>query len=200
MKRLILILVLAVFSPIAVDAQSDTTDVDEDDFTPNFASWSVLTDVEVAAGSVGMYNVAVIGGVNFANHHLYYGCGFVGSYAYRGERSHDNVVTSEKGADKVVTVVDEVGIDKAFFGIAMDLRYDVLPGKMLSPLFQFRIAKLLSERSTSYKSATVGLAYRIRDTRHTLSLAAGVYRFDYNIGARLMDYSTMTVVNIGLKF
>ena len=152
-----------------------------------------------------MYNFGVAGGVNFANDHLYYGAGFYGLYAFREEETHDEEVPTgkETGKTMTVTVYDKYGVDKMYLNIGMVLRYTVLPQKKLSPLLQFKIAKALNERGTSFKSANLGISYKMRDSGHSLSLTIGVSRFDYNVSQKSyvkFDYDSLTVVGGGFKF
>lgn len=202
MKRA-LILIAIILSCARASAQdvTDTTDLDyDDDFVPNFCTWSVALDAETTIGGIGMYNIGVVGGVNFAGSHLFYGAGFTLAYASREEQSHQETMTAAKGADKTITVVDTHGIDKAFLCIAMHLRYHVLPDKKVSPLMQFRIAKALNERSSNYKTAELGISFKTADAQHSWAITGGICRLDYNIDTRQMDSETMAAVNLSFKF
>lgn len=193
--------------PLAAVAQ--VNDDDDDDFNdtiqPSAVSWRVMMDAETSIGDINMYNFGVAGGVNFANDHLYYGAGFYGLYAFREEETHEEEVPTgkETGKTMTVTVYDKYGVDKMYLNIGMVLRYTVLPQKKLSPLLQFKIAKALNERGTSFKSANLGISYKMRDSGHSLSLTIGVSRFDYNVSQKSnvkFDYNTLTVIGVGFKF
>ena len=197
--------------PLAAVAQSDAAEDDDaeddrnDTIQPSAVSWRVMIDAETSIGDINMYNFGVAGGVNFANDHLYYGAGFYGLYAFREEETHDEEVPTgkETGKTMTVTVYDKYGVDKMYLNIGMVLRYTVLPQKKLSPLLQFKIAKALNERGTSFKSANLGISYKMRDSGHSLSLTIGVSRFDYNVSQKSnvkFDYNTLTVIGVGFKF
>ena len=197
--------------PLAAVAQSDAAEDDDadddrnDTIQPSAVSWRVMMDAETSIGDINMYNFGVAGGVNFANDHLYYGAGFYGLYAFREEETHDEDVPTgkETGKTMTVTVYDKYGVDKMYLNIGMVLRYTVLPQKKLSPLLQFKIAKALNERGTSFKSANLGISYKMRDSVHSLSLTIGVSRFDYNVSQKSnvkFDYNTLTVIGVGFKF
>lgn len=197
--------------PLAAVAQSDAAEDDDadddlyDTIQPSAVSWRVMMDAETSIGDINMYNFGVAGGVNFANDHLYYGAGFYGLYAFREEETHDEEVPTgkETGKTMTVTVYDKYGVDKMYLNIGMVLRYTVLPQKKLSPLLQFKIAKALNERGTSFKSANLGISYKMRDSGHSLSLTIGVSRFDYNVSQKSnvkFDYNTLTVIGVGFKF
>ena len=197
--------------PLAAVAQSDAAEDDDadddryDTIQPSAVSWRVMMDAETSIGDINMYNFGVAGGVNFANDHLYYGAGFYGLYAFREEETHDEEVPTgkETGKTMTVTVYDKYGVDKMYLNIGMVLRYTVLPQKKLSPLLQFKIAKALNERGTSFKSANIGISYKMRDSGHSLSLTIGVSRFDYNVSQKSnvkFDYNTLTVIGVGFKF
>lgn len=197
--------------PLAAVAQSDAAEDDDadddrnDTIQPSAVSWRVMMDAETSIGDINMYNFGVAGGVNFANDHLYYGAGFYGLYAFREEETHDEDVPTgkETGKTMTVTVYDKYGVDKMYLNIGMVLRYTVLPQKKLSPLLQFKIAKALNERGTSFKSANLGISYKMRDSGHSLSLTIGVSRFDYNVSQKSnvkFDYNTLTVIGVGFKF
>ena len=165
--------------PLAAVAQSDAAEDDDadddlyDTIQPSAVSWRVMMDAETSIGDINMYNFGVAGGVNFANDHLYYGAGFYGLYAFREEETHDEEVPTgkETGKTMTVTVTDKYGVDKMYLNIGMVLRYTVLPQKKLSPLLQFKIAKALNERGTSFKSANLGISYKMRDSGHTFIVA-----------------------------
>ena len=197
--------------PLAAVAQSDAAEDDDadddlyDTIQSSAVSWRVMMDAETSIGDINMYNFGVAGGVNFANDHLYYGAGFYGLYAFREEETHDEEVPTgkETGKTMTVTVYDKYGVDKMYLNIGMVLRYTVLPQKKLSPLLQFKIAKALNERGTSFKSANLGISYKMRDSGHSLSLTIGVSRFDYNVSQKSnvkFDYNTLTVIGVGVKF
>lgn len=205
MKK-ILFFILIVFVALPAVAQEDDYDDDLDTtFTPNFCTWSAILDAETTIGDVGVYGFGINGGINFASEHLFYGVGIGGMYAFREEITHEEEVETGKETGKVFTqiVYDQHGVDKMYFNISMLLRYSVLPKRMLSPVFLFKISKALNERSTSFKSANVGISYRLRETGHSWTLSVGVCRFDYNISKNRtvkLDYNSMTVVNLGFKF
>ncbi|MBO7464131.1 MAG: hypothetical protein J6T96_16210 [Bacteroidales bacterium] len=208
MKYLFYIFALLIL-PLAAVAQSNDSDDDDDDLydtiQPSSVTWRVMMDAETSIGDINMYNFGVAGGVNFANDHLYYGAGFYGMYAFREEETHDEEVPTgkETGKTMTVTVYDKYGVDKMYLNIGMVLRYTVLPQKKLSPLLQFKIAKALNERGTSFKSANLGISYKMRDSGHSLSLTIGVSRFDYNVSQKSnvkFDYNTLTVIGEGFKF
>lgn len=208
MRHIFYILALLLL-PIAAVAQSDSDEDDEDDrydtIQPSTVSWRVLLDAETTIGDVGVYGLGITGGINFANDHLFYGVGIGGMYAFREEVTHEEEIKNDKqkGATTYETVYDVYGEDKMYFNISMLLRYSVLPKRMLSPVFLFKISKALNERSTSFKSANVGISYRLRETGHSWTLSVGVCRFDYNISKNRtvkLDYNSMTVVSVGFKF
>jgi hypothetical protein len=205
MKK-ILFFILIVFVALPAVAQEDDYDDDLDTtFTPNFCTWSAILDAETTIGDVGVYGFGINGGINFASEHLFYGVGIGGMYAFREEITHEEEVETGKETGKVSTqiVYDQHGVDKMYFNISMLLRYSVLPKRMLSPVFLFKISKALNERSTSFKSANVGISYRLRETGHSWTLSVGVCRFDYNISKNRtvkLDYNSMTVVSVGFKF
>jgi hypothetical protein len=205
MKK-ILFFILIVFVALPAVAQEDDYDDDLDTtFTPNFCTWSAILDAETTIGDVGVYGFGINGGINFASEHLFYGIGIGGMYAFREEITHEEEVETGKETGKVSTqiVYDQHGVDKMYFNISMLLRYSVLPKRMLSPVFLFKISKALNERSTSFKSANVGISYRLRETGHSWTLSVGVCRFDYNISKNRtvkLDYNSMTVVSVGFKF
>lgn len=197
--------------PLAAVAQSDAAEDDDadddrnDTIQPSAVSWRVMMDAETSIGDINMYNFGVAGGVNFANDHLYYGAGFYGLYAFREEETHDEDVPTgkETGKTMTVTVYDKYGVDKLYLNIGMVLRYTVLPQKKLSPLLQFKIAKALNERGTSFKSANIGISYKMPESGHSLSLTVGISRFDYNVSQKSnvkFDYNTLTVIGVGFKF
>ncbi|MCR5454785.1 MAG: hypothetical protein K6F33_07360 [Bacteroidales bacterium] len=202
MRKIFLILAAIVLTSVNVLAQNDNDESDslEYEFKPNFCTWSVILDVEATTSGIGMYNIGLVGGVNFANDHLFYGAGFAMAYASREEVSHEEISSADKGADKTVTVIDTYGIDKTYFCIAMHLRYHVLPTKKVSPLMQLRIAKALNERSSNYKTAEIGVCINVAEGRHALSLTGGICRLDYNVGTSMMEYESMAVINLGFKF
>ena len=208
MRHFFYILTLLLL-PLAAVAQSDSDEDDEDDrydtIQPSTVSWRVLLDAETTIGDVGVYVFGINGGINFANDHLFYGVGIGGMYAFREEVTHEEEIKNDKqkGATTYETVYDVYGEDKMYFNISMLLRYSVLPKRMLSPVFLFKISKALNERSTSFKSANVGISYRLRETGHSWTLLVGVCRFDYNISKNRtvkLDYNSMTVVSVGFKF
>ena len=208
MGRFFYIFVLLVL-PLAAVAQDDEEDEDydyRDDTTrTGNVTWRVMLDAETCIGGIDVYGFGVTGGVNFANDHFYYGAGFGGMYAFREEETHEEEVPNEKdkGKTSMQTVYDVYGADKAYFNISMLLRYTVLPKKMFSPVFLFKISKALNERSTSFKCANVGISYRLPDGGHTLALTVGVCRFDYNVSKFRwvkLDYNSLTVVNLSFKF
>ena len=208
MRHFFYILALLLL-PLAAVAQSDSDEDDEDDrydtIHPSTVSWRVLLDAETTIGDVGVYGFGINGGINFANDHLFYGVGIGGMYAFREEETHEEEIKNgkETGATTYETVYDVYGVDKMYFNISMLLRYSVLPKRMLSPVFLFKISKALNERSTSFKSANVGISYRLRETGHSWTLSVGVCRFDYNISKNRtvkLDYNSMTVVSVGFKF
>jgi hypothetical protein len=205
MKK-IFFFILIVFVALPAVAQEDDYDDDLDTtFTPNFCTWSAILDAETTIGDVGVYGFGINGGINFASEHLFYGVGIGGMYAFREEITHEEEVETGKETGKVSTqiVYDQHGVDKMYFNISMLLRYSVLPKRMLSPVFLFKISKALNERSTSFKSANVGISYRLRETGHSWTLSVGVCRFDYNISKNRtvkLDYNSMTVVSVGFKF
>ena len=208
MKYLFYIFALLIL-PLAAVAQSNDSDDDDDDLydtiQPSSVTWRVMMDAETSIGDISMYNFGVAGGVNFANDHLYYGAGFYGLYAFREEETHDEEVPpgKETGKTMTVTVYDKYGVDKMYFNIGMVLRYTVLPTKKFSPLLQFKIAKALNERGTSFKSANLGICYNMGDSGHSLSFTIGVSRFDYNVSQKSnvkFDYNTLTVIGVGFKF
>ena len=208
MKHFFYILSILIL-PLAAVAQSNDGDDDDDDLydtiQPSAVSWRVMMDAETSIGDINMYNFGVAGGVNFANDHLYYGAGFYGLYAFREEETHDEDVPTgkETGKTMTITVYDKYGVDKMYLNIGMVLRYTVLPQKKLSPLLQFKISNALNERGTSFKSANIGISYKMRDSGHSLSLTIGVSRFDYNVSQKSnvkFDYNSLTVVGVGFKF
>ncbi|MBO7568065.1 MAG: hypothetical protein J6T60_13320, partial [Bacteroidales bacterium] len=165
MKYLFYIFALLIL-PLAAVAQSNDGDDDDDLYDtiqPSAVSWRVMMDAETSIGDISMYNFGVAGGVNFANDHLYYGAGFYGLYAFREEETHPEDVPTgkETGKTTTITVYDKYGVDKMYFNIGMVLRYTVLPTKKFSPLLQFKIAKALNERGTSFKSANLGICYNM---------------------------------------
>ena len=208
MKHLFYIIAVLLL-PLAAVAQGNDDDDDDydrnDTITPSNVTWRVMLDAETCIGGIDVYGFGVTGGVNFANDHLYYGAGFGGMYAFREEVTHEEEVSSNKetGAVSTQTVYDKYGADKMYLNISMLLRYTVLPQKMFSPVFLFKISKALNERSTSFKCANVGISYRLPDSGHTLALSVGVSRFDYNVSKKRtvkLDYNSLTVVNLSFKF
>ena len=207
MKYLFYILALLIL-PLAAVAQSNDSDDDADLYDtiqPSSVTWRVMMDAETSIGDISMYNFGVTGGVNFANDHLYYGAGFYGLYAFREEETRIEEVPTgkETGKTMTITVYDKYGVDKMYFNIGMVLRYTVLPTKKFSPLLQFKIAKALNERGTSFKSANLGICYNMGDSGHSLSFTIGISRFDYNVSQKSsvkFDYNTLTVIGVGFKF
>ena len=208
MRHIFYILALLLL-PLAAVAQSDSDEDDEDDrydtIQSSAVSWRVMIDAETTIDDISMYNFGVAGGVNFAGDHLYYGAGFYGMYAFREEETHEEDVPTgkETGKTMTVTVTDKYGVDKMYFNIGMVLRYTVLPQRMLSPVFQFKISKALNERGTSFKSANIGISYKMPESGHSLSLTVGISRFDYNVSKKSnvkFDYNSLTVIGLGFKF
>ncbi|MBR2104304.1 MAG: hypothetical protein IJ894_12475 [Bacteroidales bacterium] len=208
MRHIFYILALLLL-PLAAVAQSDSDDDDEDDrydtIQPSAVSWRVMIDAETTIGDVGVYGLGVTGGINFAGDHLFYGVGISGMYAFREEETHEEEINTGKETGKVSTqiVYDKYGVDKMYINISMFLRYSVLPQRMFSPVFQFKISKALNERSTSFKSACLGISYKMPDSGHSWTLSVGVCRFDYNVSKKRtvkLDYNSLTVVNLGFKF
>ena len=209
MKKILLYL-LMFFVALPAVAQSDDDEDDDDDdrndtIRPSSVSWRVLLDAETTIGDVDVYGFGITGGINFANDHLYYGVGIGGMYAFREEVTHEEEINTgkETGATTYETVYDVYGVDKMYMNISMFLRYSVLPQRMFSPVFQFKISKALNERSTSFKSANVGICYRMPESGHSWTLSVGVCRFDYNVSKNRtvkLDYNSMTVIGVGFKF
>lgn len=194
--------------PLAAVAQDEDEDEEylfrNDTTRSGNVSWHVLMDAETTFGGIDVYGLGVTGGVSFANDHIYYGAGVGGMYAFREEVTRDVEVPSNKetGATTYETVYDTYGVDKAYLNISMLLKYTVLPQKMFSPVFLFKISKALNERSTSFKCANVGISYRLPNS-HTLALTVGVSRFDYNVSKTRsvkLDYNSLAVVNLAFKF
>jgi hypothetical protein len=208
MRHFFYILTLLIL-PLSAVAQSDDDEEDDDELNdtiqPSAVSWRVLLDAETTIGDVGVYGFGINGGINFANDHLFYGVGLGGMYAFREEVTHEEEIKNgkETGATTYETVYDVYGVDKMYVNISMFLRYSVLPKRMFSPVFQFKISKALNERSTSFKSACLGICYNMPDSGHSWTLSVGVCRFDYNISKNRtvkLDYNSLTVVGLGFKF
>lgn len=208
--RHILYILTFLLLPLAAAAQSDDNEDDDDNdlydtIQPSAVSWRVMIDAESTFGDVDVYGIDMIGGINFANDHLFYGVGIGGMYAFREEVTHEEEIKNDKqkGATTYETIYDVYGVDKMYANISMVLRYSVLPQKMLSPVLQFKISKALNERSTSFKSASLGISYKMPESGHSWTLSVGVCRFDYNVSKNRtvkLDYNSLTVVNLAFKF
>lgn len=185
MKKILLLLFIAT-THLNVFSQNNSTDTLYNDTTAILHKWSIISDIEAAIGNITMYNFAIIGGVDFAHNHLFYGGGFEVSHAYRKETSQ--------------LEVDECGINEWKYCIAMDLRYHVLPNRKFSPLFQIRISKILDERSSNIKSINAGICYKWPNNNHVISASIGVINYQYEIINSIMDSKKMTSFNFGFKF
>jgi hypothetical protein len=185
MKKLLLLFIIAT-TYLNVFSQNKTSDTLYNDTTIVFHKWSLIGDIETAIGNITMYNIGIIGGVDFAHNHLFYGGGLVVSHSYRKE-------TSQLEAD-------QCGINEWKYCIAMDLRYNVLPNRKFSPLFQIRISKILDERSSNIKSINAGICYQWPNNNHAISASIGVTNYQYEIINSIMDSKKMTSFNLGFKF
>ncbi len=204
MKRIIFLINFLIIG-LTLNAQ-DFSDFEK---TP-MKRWSWIVDADYCMADIKAANLTGLFGINFAGGHLFYGGGFSGTYAYRKEDSY--YWTSKRWINNQVVEKQEKDINKAKVSlgvlyVSMDLRYQMMVGKIFSPYLQMRLEKSLTHSSDNFFSHSLGICYNNKKgSSLNFGLGYGFYGYVTGIDKQnstssdLIDSGTQFVLSFGYKF